>query len=228
MSQLEYWIQPLQGYLLARPAVRASLPQIRAVRFVRHWEGPDPTVLWLGEGAEIRSFLEISGDLSGVTLFAAGDATGLLSLAESRSVNLVITRLELLDLHERLSAVLRRHQEWNVLLLRAAGRRHSIQDVVDTAAELAGGALFLLNAGCRVVYFGGRACLDSAPAREMLERGLLSPNTARDLLEEGRTDSAAPLCRVMGSEGRCWSRRVLQDDSLISHMLLFTPPPRLV
>lgn len=135
----------------------------------------------------------------------------------------MITRLELLDLHERLSAVLRRHQEWNVLLLRAAGRRHSIQDVVDTAAELAGGALFLLNAGCRVVYFGGRACLDSAPAREMLERGLLSPNTARDLLEEGRTDSAIPLCRVMGSEGRCWSRRVLQDDSLISHMLLFTP-----
>ncbi len=57
----------------------------------------------------------------------------------------------------------------------------------------------------------------------MLERGLLSPNTARDLLEEGRTDSTAPLCRVMGSEGRCWSRRVLQDDSLISHMLLFTP-----
>lgn len=65
----------------------------------------------------------------------------------------MITRLELLDLHERLSAVLRRHQEWNVLLLRAAGRRHSIQDVVDTAAELAGGALFLLNAGCRVVFW---------------------------------------------------------------------------
>lgn len=76
MSQLEYWIQPLQGYLLARSAVRASLPQIRAVRFVRHWEGPDPTVLWLGEGTEIRSFLERSGDLSGVTLLPPATPRG--------------------------------------------------------------------------------------------------------------------------------------------------------
>lgn len=224
MSQLACWLAPLQGHILHQSITHVPLSQITAVRFVRYWGGQDLSALWVGTGPEIRALLErwpCPAVLHGTFFFAAGPTDGLEDMARALDLDLVVTDLELLELHERLSAVLRRHQDWSLRLLSAAGRRHNIQDVADCAAELAGGALFLLNTGGRVVYYGGRACLDSDPAREMLDKGILSPITAQLLLPNG--DGPALSCQAMGSRGKCWGKKVYKRGELISYMLLFTP-----
>lgn len=224
MSQLACWLAPLQGHVLYQPKTGSAPSGITSVRFVRYWGGPDRSALWVGSGEEIRALLEQYTGLSilrDFCFFSTGPAQDLVPLVQAMGINLVVTDLELLELHERLSAVLRRHQDWSLRLLSAAGRRHNIQDVADCAAELAGGALFLLNTGGRVVYYGGRACLDSDPAREMLDKGILSPITAQLLLPNG--DGPALSCQAMGSRGKCWSKKVYKRGELISYMLLFTP-----
>ena len=225
MSQLTCWLAPLQGHILYQTAVDTPLSQISSVRFVRYWSGPDSSALWVGSGEEIHALLEQHTGLSvlcGFCFFATSTAPDLDILAQAMGVHLVVTDLELLELHERLSAVLRRYQDWGLRLMAAAGRRHNIQDVADCGAELAGGSLFLLNTGGRVVYYGGRACLDSDPAREMLDHGILSPATAAALLPgaKGRTD---PACLAKGSRGKCWTKAVYKRGDLISYMILFTP-----
>lgn len=225
MSHLICWMQALQGHLLEQICPHAEIPTVQSIRFVRHWESSDGGALWLGEGQELLHLLSEHRISAGRTFFAAGDAPGLVPLAQTCDINLVVTDLPMLDLFERLSTVLRRYQSWSTRLLEVGYQRHSIPDVVRVAAELAGGALFLLNAGCRVIHFGGHACLNAAPAREMMDSGQLSQASMGDLLgPDTDAQSTSPqLCRVMGSEGKCWAQRVFKDGSLISYMLLFTP-----
>ena len=225
MLQLTCWLAPLQGHILHQSSADASLSQHSSVRFARYWDGPDPTALWVGDGQELHTLLEQYVGLSvlqGHAFFSTGTAQGLEELAQVMGVALVVTDLELLELHERLSSVLRRYRSWELRLVEAAGRRHSIQDVADCGAELAGGALFLLSTGGRVVYYGGHACLDSDPAREMLDHGILSPATATTLLPKSEGVPSL-VCQAMGSRGKCWASAVYKGGSLISHMLLFTP-----
>lgn len=225
MLQLTCWLAPLQGHILHQSSADASLSQRASVRFARYWDGPDPTALWVGSGQELRTLLEQYVGLSalrGHAFFSTGTAQGLEELAQAMGVFLVVTDLELLELHERLSAVLRQYRSWELRLMEAAGRRHSIQDVADCGAELAGGALFLLSTGGRVVYYGGHTCLDSDPAREMLDHGILSPATAAILLPKSEGGPSL-VCQAMGSRGKCWTSAVYKGGSLISHMLLFTP-----
>ena len=225
MLQLTCWLAPLQGHILHQSSADASLSQHSSVRFARYWDGPDPTALWVGDGQELHTLLEQYVGLSvlrGHAFFSTGTAQGLEELAQVMGVALVVTDLELLELHERLSSVLRRYRSWELRLVEAAGRRHSIQDVADCGAELAGGALFLLSTGGRVVYYGGHTCLDSDPAREMLDHGILSPATATILLPKSEGGPSL-VCQAMGSRGKCWASAVYKGGSLISHMLLFTP-----
>ena len=225
MSHLACWLAPLLGHISYQSLLCAPAAQFSSVRFVRYWDGPDPTALWVGSGEELRALLDRYPGLSalrGLSFFSAGTAQDLDNLAQILGINLVVTDLDLLELHERLSTVLRRYQNWALRLMEAAGRRHSIQDVADCGAELAGGSLFLLNTGGRVVYYGGRACLDSQPAREMLDHGILSPTTAAGLLPKEGSETSL-VCQAMGSRGKCWARAVYKRGSLISYMLLFTP-----
>ena len=159
MSQFSHWLCAMQEHIIADVTSVPSLPQIQTIRFVRCFDGPDATALWIGEGSDILSLLDRREDLAGLAFFAAGDAAGLAGRAQERKVDLAVACLDLLELYDRLSAILRRRQAWAVRLLEAAGRQHNIQDIVDTAAELACGSLFLLNAGRKVVHFSGHTCL---------------------------------------------------------------------
>lgn len=218
MSQLASWLQPLQQRILAQVIRTAALPEIQAVRFICRWEW-DPAVLWVGQGPELLALLQAQNNLSGMTFFSAGDAAGLLPLAQERGVNLIVTDLALTELHETLSAVLRRYQGWSLHLLKAQGQRHSIRDVVDAAAKLTGGALFLLNGEGQVTCFGGNACLDSTPAHELLWRGQLSSRALLDAVED-RPDGLR--CQSLHGSGKCWVQRVREDTGSVSYLVLFT------
>lgn len=218
MSQLANWLEPLQQRILAQAIRTAALPEIQAVRFVCRWEW-DPAVLWVGQGSELLTLLKARNNLSGMTFFAAGDAGGLLSLARERGVNLIVTDLALTELHEVLSAVLRRYQGWSLQLLKALGQRQGIRGVVDATAKLTGGALFLLNGEGRVTCFGGSACLDSAPAQELLWRGQLSSGT---LLNAAKDGPDGLYCRPLDGGGKCWVQRVREDNGSVSYLVLFT------
>ena len=224
MSQFSHWLCAMQEHIIADVTSVPSLPQIQTIRFVRCFDGPDATALWIGEGSDILSLLDRREDLAGLAFFAAGDAAGLAGRAQERKVDLAVACLDLLELYDRLSAILRRRQAWAVRLLEAAGRQHNIQDIVDTAAELACGSLFLLNAGRKVVHFSGHTCLDSPPAQEMLELGLLTASTMQSLTDDGPAGPASSLfCHAMGSRGKCWVQHVRKRGELISYMVLFTP-----
>lgn len=224
MSQFSHWLCAMQEHIIADVTSVPSLPQIQTIRFVRCFDGPDATALWIGEGSDILSLLDRREDLAGLAFFAAGDAAGLAGRAQERKVDLAVACLDLLELYDRLSAILRRRQAWAVRLLEAAGRQHNIQDIVDTAAELACGSLFLLNAGRKVVHFSGHTCLDSPPAQEILELGLLTASTMQSLTDDGPAGPASSLfCHAMGSRGKCWVQHVRKRGELISYMVLFTP-----
>lgn len=223
MSQLASWLQPLQQRLLAQTVRTAALPEIQAVRFVCRWEW-DPAVLWLGEGPELLELLRAQSNLSGMTFFAAGDAEGLVPLARERGINLIAADMTLTELHEALSAVLRRYQGWSLQLLKALGERHSVRDVVDAAAKLAGGALFLLNADGQVTCLGGGAFLESAPAQELLWRGQLSAGASGTLLDGAEEGPEGVLCRPLDEHGKCWVQRVREENGPVSYLVLFTSP----
>lgn len=215
MPQFADWLQPMRGCLLDQVCSQSSLPEIQSVRFVRYWDAHDPAAFWVGEAAELLALFQDCADLTGLTFFSAGTADGLTALARERGVNLAMTSLELLDLHEQLSAAVRRYRQWSVLLLRG----QSIQDVVDKAAGLANGALFLLNSNLQVVCFGGGACLDGIIAQELLQKGSLSPNYARELL-----DALPDLLRLPLDKGTaCWRCLAAPTGTPAAWLILFAP-----
>ena len=218
MSQVASWTQALGPDILAQTVCTPILADVRAVRFVCGWER-DPSVLWVGPGEDILELLRTQNDLSGSTFLAAGNADGLIACAQSRSANLVVTSLELIRLHEAASAVLRRYQEWAVLLLKAAGARRGLQDILDTAAHLAGGALFLLGADGRTAYSGVCPQMDISLARRLLQSGCLPPDTLP--LEPG--EGPGGMARLPLEDGICWVKPSQGADGSAAHMLLFTP-----
>lgn len=218
MSQVASWTQALGPDILAQTVCTPILADVRAVRFVCGWER-DPSVLWVGPGEDILELLRTQNDLSGSTFLAAGNADGLIACAQSRSANLVVTSLELIRLHEAASAVLRRYQEWAVLLLKAAGARRGLQDILDTAAHLAGGALFLLGADGRTAYSGVCPQMDISLARRLLQSGCLPPDTLP--LEPG--EGPGGMARLPLEDGICWVKPSQGADGSAAYMLLFTP-----
>ncbi len=223
MAGINGWLSPLRGHITGQTLADSTPWEFHAVRFVRRWDGPDPAVLWIGGAEELHPLLEDGQVPAGTAFFSAGGTASLLDLAQKRQVSLVTTDLDLFALSDVLSAALRRRQEWSFRLLEAAGQRHNVQDVVEAGAKLAGGALFLLNAGRKVIYASGSACPDSAPVRELVEQGRLREPSARVLMSGDPGQTGEAYCYAMGSEGRCWVQRVYKNQSLISYMLLFVP-----
>lgn len=215
MLQFACWLQPLQGCLLDQVCSQPSLTEIQSVRFVRYWDASEPAAFWVGEATELIALFQDCRDLTGLTFFSAGAADGLTVLAKERGVNLAVTSLELLDLHERLSAAVRRCQRWSVLLLLC----QSLQDVVNKAAELANGALFLLNTNFQVVCSGGRTRQQGAIAQELIQGGALSPNSTRQLTEA----SPGPIRYPLEEGIDCWFSMAAQPGIPAAWLVLFAP-----
>lgn len=219
MSQMACWTQALGSDILAQTVCMPVLPDIQAVRFVCQWER-DPAVLWVGTGEELLELMQAQDSLSGLTFFASGDAPGLIPLAQQRRANLVASAMELTRLHEALSAVLRRYQGWELLLVKAAGRRHGLQGMMDAAAQLAEGALFLLDSGGRVACSGSCACLDISPARRLVQLGQLPEG----MLPSAGADGPDGLAHCPVEGGSCWAKQIQGADGSTACMLLFTAP----
>lgn len=225
MSECLSWLGSMGRHITGQTQDFPTPESIHALRFVRSWSAASPGALWIGESGEIRSLLESGQSLKDKAFCCAGGDEALVELAQSRQACLIATDLELFPLFDKISDALHRRQERAYQLLEAAGMRHNIQDVINTGARLAKGALFLLNADLQVLYNGGSACLDSPYAREMLELGCLSMRSLNALCPEGWAGRSpgAVLRRPVGGQQCCCVQRVFKGQRLVSYLLLFAP-----
>lgn len=227
MAELSFWVDSLRP-LAAEAVISAPrLPVISAVSFVRHMETPAADTIYVGTGAEIFSVLE-QGQVSGITFFASGTDEKLIELAEKKGINLIVSELDILEIHSRLSAVMRRYQFWSESLLEAACSG-SIHSVVNKVSELSGMPLFLLNSRFRVIFSSDRQAAAEPIAEELNKNGYLSEATAQILFGEDGSDigrEPAFIFRRLENGNICWTQKVLKDSKIISTMLMFAPDSR--
>ena len=227
MAELSFWVDALRPLAAEAVISKPKLPAISAVDFARHMETPAPDTIYVGEGDEVYSALE-RGEVSGITFFSSGADEKLIGLAKREGVNLVVSELDILDIHSKLSAVMRRYQLWSKSLLEAAftGNIHS---VVNRVSELSGMPLFLLNSRFRVIYSSENQPLSEPMAQELNNTGYLSEASAQILFGgDGSDISREPvfIFRRLENGNICWTQKVLKDSKIISTMLMFAPASR--
>lgn len=200
--------------------LRPKYRLFRTIRFARHLNIPDPAVLWLEEGPTLLRLLQQRDDLAGLTFCAAGDAEGLVALAESRGVVLTVTSLDLFTLYDRMNSRLSLHLTWERELLAAANQPDPLQATVDTVARLTDGMLFLLDSQWRICCMGGSSRLNDPILHELLDQGRLYDDAASRVL---CPDDPEPFCRPR-QEGWCFYSCPLDPfDNQPSIALLLAP-----
>ena len=192
----------------------------RSIRFARHMKTPDPAVLWLEEGPALLQLLQSRTDLAGLTFCAAGNADGLVELAQIRHVTLTITGLDLLTLYDRMNTRLSTHLNWERQLLAAAAQPSPLQATTDTVAHLLDGMAFLLDSQRRVRCMAGQARIQDSILHELLDQGRLYDDAAHRIL---RLDNPDPFCCAR-QQGWCfYSCPLPSADPLPHSALLFVP-----
>lgn len=229
MARLSFWVDALRPFAKESVVSEPRLPEVSAIDFARHMDRPSADTVYLGSPDEVADAIERASECRGITFFSSGESKELARLAEARGVNLVVSELDVLDIHGRLSAVMRRYRHWSQSLLEAAFTG-SIQSVVDRVTELSGMSLFLLNSRSRVIYSSEKQTLIEPLAGELKSTGYLSENSAKLLFGEEITkaagDELSTIFRELDSGNVCWMQKVVKDSKIISTMLLFAPSSR--
>ena len=227
MPELKYWIRALEPCECRVTSPRPDIGSIAAIRFARHMASPSPDSIYIGDPAEVEAALSQTGDLRGVTFFSSGRRDGLAKLAEERGANLVEAEMDVIDIYERLSEVMRRYQGWNLRMLEATNIRNDIHDIVNAASELAEMPLILLNSSLRVIYRSGAQGVNDPVLEELFRDRALSQESAA-YLHVGKygEETAEPVRLTLEGGNLCWVQKVYKDNKIISTMLLFAPPER--
>jgi hypothetical protein len=228
MARLSFWVDALRPFAKESVVSEPRLPEVSAIDFARHMDRPSADTVYLGSPDEVADAIERASECRGITFFSSGESKELARLAEARGVNLVVSELDVLDIHGRLSAVMRRYRHWSQSLLEAAFTV-SIQSVVDRVTELSGMPLFLLNSRSRVIYSSEKQTLIEPLAGELKSTGYLSENSAKLLFGEeikAAGDELSTIFRELDSGNVCWMQKVVKDSKIISTMLLFAPSSR--
>lgn len=199
---------------LGRPLTGGQL--FDGIRFARHMQVADSAVLWLEEGEVLLSLLNSRSDLAGLTFCAAGDAAGLLEAAQQAGCELIITDLDLLTLYDKMAARLNKHKKWEQKLTAAVV--HSADALVEAAAEIAGGMLFVVNVdSARVLYRGGYAKSDDTRICELMDYERLTGTSYEWLNAHMDLET---FCCEMEDGGRLYSGLMSGDENL--RLLLYT------
>jgi len=228
MSELSFWVDALRPFAGESVISVPKLPMISAIRFVRHMGTPAADIIYVGTGDEVQRAMEGEHKCKGLTFFSSGGYERLIELAGENGANLVISELDIIDIHDRLSDVMRRYQLWSKSLLEAASAGN-IHSVVKTVSELSGMPLFLLNSRFRVIFSSDIQGSAEPIAGELDKNGYLSEKSAQILFgEDGKNISREPafIFRVMDNGNICWIQKVLKDNKIISTMLMFAPASR--
>lgn len=229
MSELSYWIRALKPYECKVVIETPEIQQIFAIRFARHMDEPSLDNIYIGDAKEVEAAISRAESCSGITFFSSGGGEGLLQLAQKRKANLVAVDLDIFEIYDRLSAVMKQYQNWFLRMLEATNIRNDIHDIVNAAAELAGMPLVLLNSSYRVIYCSETRRISDPIADELFETGVLSDNSEKILFGEDRCENkqnGVLVFRSLESGNVCWIQKVLKDNKVISTMLLFATDSR--
>ena len=229
MPELSYWINALKPCECRAVVTKREIGQISAIRFVKHMAEPSPDNIYIGFAEEVKSAILRAENCRSVTFFSSGGGEELLELAKKSEANLVAADMDILDIYERLSAVMRQYQNWVLRLLEATNIRNDIHDIVNAASELADMPLILLNSSLRVIYCSASHGVYDPIAEELFRDRVLSEEAAARLLEDGQSErkpNPAPILKRLENGNLCWIQRVYKDNKIISTMLLFSPPDR--
>ncbi len=229
MPELSYWINALKPCERRATATTSEIGYISAIHFVRNIYEPSGDSIYIGSEEEMKAGLLRFKSCRGITFFSSGGGQELIELALKREANLVTADMDIIDIYERLSAVMRRYQNWNLRLLEATNIRNDIHDIVNAAAELAEMPLILLNSSLRVIYCSDFRGVSDPIAEELFRDRVLSVGSAAKLLGDDRSErkpNPSPVLRRLENGNLCWIQKVYKDNKIISTMLLFAPPER--
>ncbi len=229
MPELSYWINALKPCECRAAVTTREIGHISAIRFVRHMAEPSPENIYIGPAEEIEAAILRRENCRGLTFFSSGGGEKLLELARRREANLVASDMDIIDIYERLSAVMRQYQNWVLRLLEATNIRNDIHDIVNAASELADMPLILLNSSFRVIYCSAPHGVSEPIAEELFRERVLSEEAAAKLLgdeQKERRPNPLPILRHLENGNLCWIQKVYKDNKIISTMLLFAPPNR--
>ncbi len=225
MSDISYWAKAANADLGQCIVSSRELGDITCVRFARFMTLPEPGTVYVGTGQEVHSILIGGKSCIGTTFFVSDASPGLLRAAKDAGINLIVSHLDTIALHNSISELAMKYLGWSQ---RITGNCN-IQDLVDTAYDIARMPLFLINAGRRVIYYGGIGYVRNNFTHEMLQTGLLSEESMRYLTDGSVQEGAVSpmlMYRAFDDGGGCWIHQVLKDESIISSMLLFVPAGR--
>ncbi|MBT9775497.1 hypothetical protein GPL15_03105 [Clostridium sp. MCC353] len=223
MSHISYWME-CAGAEPGRCHISfQQLPIIDTIRFVRNGQTFREDIIYIGTAREVAGILSDSGPgkPSGVTFLCSGYEDGLKDLASSCRSNLIYSDKDPFLLHDLADELVHRYRNWSNRFSQLSEPGHSIQDIVDYAAEITGFSIFLLNTANRVVFSKIKPALSDPALESMAVNGMMSTETAKLLIDP--VSQSRILLKDLSPGYFCWVYKVMKQGTPISNMIFAAP-----
>lgn len=217
MSHISYWMERAEAVPGRCHIAFQQLPFIESIRFARNAETLSETIVYIGSADELLKRLSGSIQPGKFTFFSSGFDENLLELAARRQVNVICTDKDPFLLHDLLEDLTGQYRDWASRFHEVSGPGHSIQDIVELAAQITGFTVFLLNTADRVIFSSPNPSIEDPVIESIAKSGVLSPAIKEQLIDPLPLSRA--ILRELSPGWICWVYKVMKEGTAISNMI---------
>lgn len=223
LSHISYWMECAGADPGLCHISFQQLPLIDSIRFARNAAEFREDTIYIGTAGELVDILSAqkAEKPAGVTFLCSGYHSGLTELASSCRSNLICSEKDPFLLHDLAEELVQQYRTWTVHFHERSSPGHSIQDIVDYAAEITGFSIYLLNTANRVVFSNINPAITDSALQSMNESGMMSAKAAEHLIDP--VSQSRILLKELSPDCFCWVYKIMKQGTAISNMIFAAP-----